>query len=103
MGFSRVGCFPCIFCTTNELDMIIKDFPWVIDKIREAENYVKGTFFKPDKVPMRYRKGFDPKSGKNITRIDDAVQYRKDKKATGDLFEDDQELNGCKSVYMICE
>lgn len=102
-GFSRVGCFPCIMCTVNEIDLIIKDFPEIIEKIKAAEKYVGGTLFKPDKVPKKYRKGFDTKSNTAITSIDDVVRYRADKNATGDLFKDDKELNGCKSVYSICE
>lgn len=102
-GFSRVGCFPCIMCTVNEMDIIIKEYPEIIAKIKQAEEAVKGTFFKPDKVPERYRTNTDPKSGKKITSIDDFVKYRLDKNATGDLFADDEQLNGCKSVYHICE
>jgi hypothetical protein len=60
-------------------------------------------FFKPDYVPKKYRRGFDHKSGKKIARMIDVVEYLKEKHATLDLFKDDKELNGCKSVYMICE
>lgn len=101
-GFSRVGCFPCIMCTQNEIDLIIKSFPETIEKIQEAETITNRTFFPPDKVPPRY-KSMTLANGKKYPNLNDVVRYRKDKKATGDLFEFDEELNGCKSVYSICE
>ncbi len=42
-------------------------------------------------------------SGKKYTTLNDVVRYRNDKNATLDLFEFDEELNKCKSVYSICE
>jgi 3'-phosphoadenosine 5'-phosphosulfate sulfotransferase (PAPS reductase)/FAD synthetase len=101
-GFSRVGCFPCIMCTQNEIDLIIKDFPETIVKIQDAEAKANSTFFPPDKVPPRY-KSMTSKSGKKYPTLNDVVRYRNDKNATGDLFQDDLEFNGCKSVYSICE
>lgn len=101
-GFSRVGCFPCIMCTQNEIDLIIKNYPETIDKIQNAETIAKSTFFPPDKVPKRY-KSMITKKGKKYPTLNDVVRYRNDKNATGDLFEFDEEMNGCKSVYSICE
>ncbi|MVO09770.1 phosphoadenosine phosphosulfate reductase family protein [Flavobacterium sp. TP390] len=101
-GFSRVGCFPCIMCTQKEIDLIIKDFPDIVKKVNEAENKAKSTFFKPDRVPKRYRNQITD-NGVKYTSFQDVVNYRKDKNATGDLFENDLELNTCKSIYMICE
>lgn len=101
-GFSRVGCFPCIMCTQNEIDLIIKNYPETIDKIQDAEIIAKSTFFPPDKVPPRYKSMITAK-GKKYPTLNDVVRYRNDKNATGDLFEFDEEMNGCKSVYSICE
>lgn len=101
-GFSRVGCFPCIMCTQNEIDLIIKNHPETIDKIQNAETLANSTFFPPDKVPPRYRSMITEK-GKKYPTLNDIVRYRNDKNATGDLFEFDEEMNGCKSVYSICE
>lgn len=101
-GFSRVGCFPCIMCTQNELDLIIKNHPETIDKIQKAELEANSTFFPPDKVPPRY-KSMITAEGKKYPTLSDVVRYRNDKNATGDLFEFDEEMNGCKSVYSICE
>ncbi len=44
-GFSRVGCFPCIMCQQNEIDLIIKNFPKTIEKIEEAEKKQIQRFF----------------------------------------------------------
>lgn len=101
-GFSRVGCFPCIMCTQNEIDLIIKNYPETIDKIQEAEITANSTFFPPDKVPPRYKSQISSK-GKKYPTLNDVVRYRNDKNATGDLFQFDEEMNGCKSVYSICE
>jgi 3'-phosphoadenosine 5'-phosphosulfate sulfotransferase (PAPS reductase)/FAD synthetase len=101
-GFSRVGCFPCIMCAQNEIDLIIKNHPETIEKIQSAEKIVNHTFFAPDKVPVRYQSKVTEK-GKKYTTIDDVVKYRNDKNSTLDLFEFDEEVNGCKSVYSICE
>lgn len=101
-GFSRVGCFPCIMCTQNEIDLIIKNHPETIDKIKDAEIIANSTFFPPDKVPPRY-KSMVANNGKKYPTLNDVVRYRNDKNATGDLFEFDEEMNGCKSVYSICE
>ena len=101
-GFSRVGCFPCIMCTQNELDLIIKQFPETISKIYDAEAAATSTFFAVDKIPARYRSQTD-KNGIKFPNFSDVVRYRKDKNATADLFEFDEDLNRCKSVYSICE
>lgn len=103
LGFSRVGCFPCILATKNEIWLIICNHPEIIEKIKNAEYYTNATFFKPDYVPLRYRRGFDPKSGKKITSVEDVINYLNDCHATMDAFEFDDEVNGCKSVYAICE
>lgn len=103
LGYSRVGCFPCIMATKNEMWLIISTDPDTVKKILDLEYYVGKTFFKPDYVPKKYRRGYDPKSNKKLTRMIDVVEYLNDKHATLDAFKDDKELNSCKSVYMICE
>ncbi|KQS45925.1 hypothetical protein ASG38_15050 [Flavobacterium sp. Leaf359] len=103
LGFSRVGCFPCVMATKNEIWLIIKNHPDAVQKIRDCEYYTGRTFFKPDYVPKKYRRGFDPKSQKKIATIDDVIEYLMDKNASLDMFEEDIELNACKSVYSICE
>lgn len=103
MGASRVGCFPCKNARQDELKMIINNFPKTIDRIRTAEKYVGGTFFAPDKIPLRYRTGLDPKSGKRLATMDDVVKYLADKNAQFDLMYGLGLESKCKSVYSICE
>jgi 3'-phosphoadenosine 5'-phosphosulfate sulfotransferase (PAPS reductase)/FAD synthetase len=102
-GFTRVGCFPCKNATLNEMEIIVREFPETIDKIRAAELAANGTFFAPDYIPKRYLTGFDPKSGKAICKIDDVVRYIKDRTVQYDMLEDLELERGCASVYNICE
>lgn len=100
-GFSRVGCYPCVMCKQNEIDLIVKNDEERINEIREHESLANSTFFKPDAVPPRYR---IKKEGvkKKITPIDSVVKYSKDRHATEDMFDDTDDFQ-CKSVYNICE
>lgn len=102
-GSSRVGCYPCIHSNQPEMKNIIENSPATIDKVRNAEANVKGTFFPPDYIPKRYHTGYDPKSGKTICNIDDIVRYLRDKNAQVDLIDDLGMGSGCNSVYAICE
>lgn len=101
-GFSRVGCLPCIMCNQKEIDLIIKDFPETVEKILDAEKLTNSTFFPPYKVPDRYKSQKD-KNGIKYPNFQDVIRYSKDRNATMDLFENDEEMNSCKSVYNICE
>lgn len=103
MGATRVGCFPCKNARHPEIKLIVDYFPETIDKVRDAEAEVKGTFFAPDYIPKRYHTGFDPKSGKTICTIDDVVKYIVDKNVQFDMFEDLGLARGCASTYNICE
>lgn len=103
IGVSRIGCFPCIYATLDEMTLIVNDFPEIIDKIRELEKEAEGSFFGPGYIPKRYQTGFDKKSGKKFPTIDDVVRYINDRQATGNLFENDPVVTGCRSVYAICE
>lgn len=102
-GASRVGCFPCKNATKPEMELVVNEFPETIDKIRDAENLVNGTFFAPDYIPKRYHSGFDAKSGKTIAKIDDVVRYIKDRNVQIDMYEGLEMDRTCKSVYSICE
>lgn len=37
VGFDRVGCFPCIFASKEEIRLLAERYPHRIDEIREAE------------------------------------------------------------------
>ena len=102
-GASRVGCFPCKNATIPEITLIAKEFPETIAKIKNAEHFVKGTFFAPDYIPARYLTGWDPKSEKKICFIEDVIRYVNDKTVQHTMLEDLGFQTKCKSVYAICE
>lgn len=103
MGAGRVGCYPCVMCNKGELRDIFKSSPEVIDKIRDLEKKANGSFFSPNYVPDRYLRQVSDK-GNKYPSIDDVVDYIRDKNATGNLFEQDDDSDSrCMSVYNICE
>lgn len=53
-GFSRVGCFPCIMCTKDEIAKVAEYRPEKIQYIADMENEMQSTFFPPDYIPARY-------------------------------------------------
>lgn len=102
MGFSRVGCFPCIMCRLSEVKQMVNETPAYIERLQAAEDEVGKTFFSPDDIPERFRTGFDEKSGKTITTTQDVVKYvsnRKNKSKLGDAVGDSR----CMSFYGLCE
>ena len=54
LGFSRVGCFPCIACSKQELNIIGKYYPERIAEIERMENEYDTTFFPPGYIPEKY-------------------------------------------------
>jgi 3'-phosphoadenosine 5'-phosphosulfate sulfotransferase (PAPS reductase)/FAD synthetase len=57
-GMGRVGCFPCVNASKDELAAIGRRFPWAIDRLLGYEAAVMAaskrgiaTFFAPDKTP----------------------------------------------------
>lgn len=105
-GRSRVGCWPCIMCTKEEFDFVLNNDPDRIEEIRKGEKDSGSTFFAPNFVPVRYQRKRTPK-GKKYADLDDVISYMRDRKATGNLFEDqdkENEINRrCMSAYSICE
>lgn len=104
MAMSRVGCFPCIMCTLEEVKQIDNRFPERIDFIIEQEDLLGTTFFKPDAIPERFRTGITiNKKGETVrfTRAIDIRNYVRAKDATLDLFQ--TEPTSCMSFYGICE
>lgn len=106
-GSSRVGCYPCIMARHSEMKQILENTPEVYDKIEKLEKEAQSTFFRPDYLPKRYRRGaVDPKSGKRLSTISYVKKYMEDKDVkTLDLFhkEDDNNSKSCMSAYNICE
>lgn len=62
-GFTRVGCFPCIMCTKDEIAKIVEYRPEKIEQIKQLEIEMGSTFFPPDYIPAKY-------CSKQITKVD---------------------------------
>lgn len=95
MGMGRVGCMPCINCRKGELNQIARDFPEVIDRIRQWEKQVglasplhKGTFF-----PMV----------NGCEGIDAQVAWASTSRGGKQYQLDFEETTTCKSLYGLCE
>ena len=114
LGFTRVGCFPCINSKKSEIKLISIHFPERIDQIREQERSIGkiSTFFARKTVPLRYRSlEVDTKSGRmKVATIDDVVRWshtlKGAKEKTPVLFEDfypDDVGLSCPSGMGMCE
>jgi 3'-phosphoadenosine 5'-phosphosulfate sulfotransferase (PAPS reductase)/FAD synthetase len=106
MGFSRVGCFPCIMCRKDEIRLIVEKFSERIDEIRELERELGRTFFPPKFIPEAYCANvLMNKKGKKIwfPTIDEVVRYVKGNPDQMSLHENTLGGGKCISVYNICE
>jgi 3'-phosphoadenosine 5'-phosphosulfate sulfotransferase (PAPS reductase)/FAD synthetase len=100
MGFTRVGCFPCIMSRQGAIKRIIENHPeqWKFLKEKEAE--IGTTFFPPSYIPNWAATG-RTKGGKVFCTAEDIEKYLRNKNLTGDLFDDD--TPSCMSAYGLCE
>ena len=92
LGFSRVGCAPCINSSKSDILSWSQRSPEMIDKVREWEARVGRTFFAP-MVP-----------GKEINWIDEVVDWSKTMhggKQYSLLVMQDRPT--CESDYGLCE
>lgn len=103
LGFSRVGCFPCIMCRHKELLGISKLFPERIELLDKAEKESDTTFFAPGYIPA-HQTQTRSKKGVKINTIKDVERYVMNKNSTGDLFLDEGDSGfSCMSYYGLCE
>lgn len=98
-GFKRVGCFPCIMCSHNEVKQIIERYPERIKYLQKIENDLHSSYFKPNFIPKRFCSNID-KNGIKYPSISDISKYITDKHSNLDLF---SEPTSCMSFYSICE
>ena len=96
MGFSRVGCFPCIMVRIGEMKLIVENHPARIVELKNAEALAGRSLFPPDYIPKRFCEN------KQYPMIADIERYINDKTATLDMF-DEGGQPGCMSVYGLCE
>jgi 3'-phosphoadenosine 5'-phosphosulfate sulfotransferase (PAPS reductase)/FAD synthetase len=53
-GFTRVGCFPCIMCSLDEVAKIAEYRPEKVEYIKKLEIELGTTFFPPNYIPVRF-------------------------------------------------
>lgn len=97
MGFSRVGCAPCVNSGKDDIRGWAIRFPEMIDKVRAWEKQNGRTFFPPT-VP-----------GKEINWVDECVEWAKTSHggkqySLAVLWEEaEAETGSCSSKYGLCE
>lgn len=95
LGFSRVGCAPCINSSKEDISQWGARFPEMIDKVRAWEQQVGRTFFAPC-VP-----------GKAINWVDEVVAWAKTTRGGKQIalpFAEAEAAAGlCSSKYGLCE
>ena len=96
MGFKRVGCYPCIMASQQDIYNIATQDNQRIQYIAKLETELKSSFFGPDKIPARFYKGAYP-------LIQDVEKYVVNKHAKGSLFDDYENSTSCMSYYGLCE
>ena len=99
LGFSRVGCFPCVMCRHAEIRRIAEKFPERIEKIKQLETDLDRSFFPPDYIPKRFCSGRD-EEGNKFPFVEDVVKYLAKDIEQVEMFEEPQ---SCMSYYNICE
>lgn len=101
-GFQRVGCFPCIMARHQDIKSMIRFYPEMVERLKDAEsscvsrNGRPSLFFVPNYIPKQFTT-----NGK-YPSVDDVIKYLKNKDATGDMF-DEGESFSCSSYFGLCE
>jgi 3'-phosphoadenosine 5'-phosphosulfate sulfotransferase (PAPS reductase)/FAD synthetase len=104
-GFTRVGCFPCIFARKEEIRLLSKNYPEALVLVGEYEALVGRSFFGAGKIPDRYCSGRDPKNGRPFPFIKDVEKWARgeDPESTPDpAEEEDAEAPTCPNQYGLC-
>lgn len=101
-GMKRVGCFPCINCSTTEIISGMKYDEKFAEKLISAEKIVGRTFFAPGRIPDRFCSRED-KNGKKFPTAEDVFKYIRDKKNMDNEVLFDEPVGKCVSHYKICE
>lgn len=107
-GFSRVGCFPCIYARLSEVKAMRHELAYIVravkleeevNRLRNEEPKHYASLFAKGKIPARYCK----KYGNSIPAFEDVITYVSREDAQLDLFDTGKEIS-CMSVYHgLCE
>lgn len=100
LGFSRVGCFPCIMANKREVKLIIENHKERFEELKNYEKQLNTSFFPPDYIPKRFCSMIS-KNGVKYPVLSDVEKYILGKNATLDMFE--ETTPSCMSVYNLCE
>lgn len=96
MGYKRVGCYPCVMASQQDIyNISMQDLPR-INFIADLEKKLSSSFFGPDKIPSIYCRGEYPLIG-------EVVRYVQGKHSSGSLFDNDDVATSCMSYYGLCE
>lgn len=96
MGYKRVGCYPCVMASQQDIYNISAQDSGRIDYIADIEKRLNSSFFSPNKIPSRFYNGRYPLIG-------DVVRYVQEKRSSDSLFDDDNVATSCMSYYGLCE
>ena len=93
LGFSRVGCAPCINSGKDDILLWLQRYPEMIDKVRDYEQNSGVTFFSPC-VP-----------GMDMNFIDEVIAWAQTDRGgrQANMFKVLNEHPGCESKYGLCE
>lgn len=97
LGFSRVGCMPCIMNKKAEIALMAERFPDHVERIRKWEQIVS-------KCTASKRSSFFFRGDENST-IDEYVAWARTDRGGKQipLFADWKDPPSCSSVYGLCE
>lgn len=108
LGYSRVGCFPCIYARLSEIKAMRHELAYVaravkleeeVNRLRNEEPKHYASIFAKGKIPARYCR----KYGNSIPAFEDVIAYVSREDAQLDLFDTGKEIS-CMSVYHgLCE
>lgn len=94
LGFSRVGCAPCVNSSKEDVANWAERFPEMIDKVDAWELLTGRTFFHAIRIP-----GMPSRVG-----VRDVVRWAKTARGgRQDLFPVMHERSSCESKYGLCE
>ena len=104
LGFSRVGCAPCVNSSKADIREWAARFPEMIEKVREWERRVGRTFFPP---VVTGKKGFSRNDPTKINFIDEVVEWAKTERGGRQIslpfVEAEAAAGTCSSKYGLCE
>lgn len=109
LGFSRVGCMPCIMARKIDIREMALRFPDHVERILEWEKLVsqaskrgESSFFSANKAPMP--EGYDPEE-QGYYQIDEIARWATTDRGGRQLnmFTSSEEPPSCASVYGLCE